>query len=138
MSQGKFCLQSPLEKIIKVALETNMLGSVCTPLRSECPLFAIFNEKSSSRLNVMDPLRVVHLLCVYTYVHLHTIRIPNSCTCEEYMCVHACGGRKLTSGVIACGLSLGLVSPAREPQGGDLPVHLSRLPCPALFIWGII
>lgn len=134
MSQGQLCLQSPLEKIIKVALETYMLGSVCKPLHSGCPLLAMCNEKSSSRLNVMEQLRVIHFLCVYTCVYLHTIRIPNSCTCEECR-VHVCTSmwRPEVNLRYHCSWSLtwACVSGRRAPGKGSACLHFSRATMPS-------
>lgn len=68
--------------------------------------------------------------------YLHTIMIPNSCTCEECMYVHACGGQMLTSGAVPHNLSLGLGCLALEPQERHLPISIDpQLPSPGLFTW---
>lgn len=116
-----------------------MLGSVCKPLHSECPLLAVFNEKSSSRPNAMEQLRVIHLLCVYTHVYLHTIRIPNSCTCEECR-VHVCTCMWRPEVNLRCHCSWSLtwawMSGQRAPGKGSACLHLSRATMPSFIYLG--
>lgn len=128
-------VSNPLwRKSLRWPLETYMLGSVCKPLHSGCPLLAMCNEKSSSRLNVMEQLRVIHFLCVYTCVYLHTIRIPNSCTCEECR-VHVCTSMWRPEVNLRCHCSWSLtwacVSGRRAPGKGSACLHFPRATMPS-------